>query len=135
MGLLEKLKSVFGSRDERGSPSAGDTEVTVEYEPAAESEHAVKGTGEDAELEASEPAADEAAEATDPGTAETDAATESPPVDDIKGVGPTYSERLVEADVETVADLATADAETVAEAAEASASRAESWIERARDRT
>ncbi len=135
MGLLEKLKSVFGSRNERGSPSAGEAEVTVEYEPAAESERAVKGTGEDAELEASEPAVDGAAEATEPETAETDAATESPPVDDVKGIGPTYSERLVEADVETVADLATADAETVAEAAETSASRAESWIERARDRT
>jgi predicted flap endonuclease-1-like 5' DNA nuclease len=143
MGLLEKLKSVFGSRNERGSaPDAGEAEVTVEYEPAAESEHAVKGTGEIDEQEAGEPAADEDTEATEPaeetdeaGTAEADTAAESPPVDEIRGVGPTYSERLSGVGVETVADLAAADAETVAEAAGASVSRAEDWIERARNRT
>jgi len=136
MGLLEKLKSVFGSRDGGGSaPDAGETEVTVEYEPAAESEHAVKGTEEP---EAGEPAADEGTEAAEPageaGT-EADTAAESPPVDEIRGIGPTYSERLSGVGVETVADLAAADAETVAEAAGASVSRAEDWIERARNRT
>ncbi len=66
--------------------------------------------------------------------AETESETESPSVDDIKGIGPTYSERLGDAGIETVADLAAADAETVAETAETSVSRADGWIDRAQDR-
>jgi polyhydroxyalkanoate synthase len=111
MGLLEKFKSVFGGSDRGTASASGEPDVTVEYEPDAGSEHAVKGTDE----------------AVDAGTSES--------VEAVKGIGPTYSERLGEAGVETVADLAGADAETVAEAAETSISRAEDWIERARNRT
>jgi len=111
MGLFEKLKSVFGSSDSGSATSTGDADVTVEYAPDPESEHAVKGT-------------DEAGDTPD-----------SPAVGTVKGIGPTYSERLGEASIETVADLASADAEAVADAAEVSVSRAENWIERARSRT
>lgn len=122
MGLLEKLKSVFGSGDGRQSSETGQPDVTVEHEPSAESEHAVKGTGP--------------SETTDTdGEGDGDEHTEpdSPPVDEIRGIGPTYSTRLSQIGVETVADLEAADPEAVAEAAGTSTSRAEGWIKRARD--
>jgi predicted flap endonuclease-1-like 5' DNA nuclease len=190
MGLLEKLKSFFGAGEERPASRPDEPEVTVEHEPAAESEHLVKGT--DAADEASatggtetagasradtsgtndasagpsdgttdgratdevescedadameETRRSDAAVATDTRagtgtepTDETDGAestADSPPVEEIKGIGPTYSERLGDAGIGTVADLAAADPEAVAEAAETSRSRADGWIERARER-
>jgi predicted flap endonuclease-1-like 5' DNA nuclease len=189
MGLLEKLKSFFGAGEERPVSGPGEPEITVEHEPAAESEHAVKGTGTVDEgdateaTEGTEPAGTEAAdtvesadgadavdEAVSAGIAgesdaaeatataveadttedtdtdsDTDAASgeagvaeepavDSPSVQDIKGIGPTYSQRLDDAGIGTVADLAAADPEAVAEAAETSLSRAEGWVERARSR-
>ncbi len=138
MGLLEKLKSVFGGSDRGTAAASGDPDVTVEYEPDAESEHAVKGTdGAAGSVEADETDGSDAGEAT---ADETDAdeaadAGTSESVEAVKGIGPTYSERLDEAGIETVADLAAADAAAVAAAAETSVSRAEDWIERARSRT
>ncbi|MEF8783366.1 MAG: helix-hairpin-helix domain-containing protein [Haloarculaceae archaeon] len=127
MGLLEKLKSIFGSGDERQSSSeTGQPDVTVEHEPSAESEHAVKGTGPS---ETSEVAESDDRDGPDGGPG-----ADSPSVEEIRGIGPTYSSRLSEIGIETVADLAAADPEKVAEAAGTSPSRADGWIERARDR-
>lgn len=201
MGLLDKLKSLFGS-DQDGHSPARDTEpeVTVEHEPAAESEHAVKGTdgaqqqtnGEQADTAGAavgeseptvtdepestaasttehtqpEPVTDESAEGEDadegtsespteeqatldeeldteaePATEEESAAEEepadespdSPSVEEIKGIGPTYAERLESVGIETVADLAAADPAEVAEGAQTGESRAGDWVERAQD--
>ena len=143
MGLLEKLKSVFGSTDHEPTSSSGEPGVTVEYDPSVESERAAESTAEatttSAQTEVEDTAEtdvpdetdeiDEAAEPTEP-----DAETDGAPVDEIRGIGPTYSERLEAADIETVAELATADAEEVADAVKTSTSRAENWIERARNR-
>lgn len=130
MGLLEKLKSALGLDRERRPASTADPDVTVEREPAAGTERAVKGTGTD-----SAGAADDATGAprAPTGASESDDA-DGPPVDEIDGIGPTYAERLADAGIETVADLAESDAETVAEAAETSASRVEDWLEQARRR-
>jgi predicted flap endonuclease-1-like 5' DNA nuclease len=182
MGLLQKLKSVLGL-DSAGvsEGGSGDVGVTVEHEPATESEDAVKGTGDvdsgprapqsapattesvgesdpaeaepesagadksaDAEAaveaetkaETEDPEAENEAEAAEEADVaeEADAAVESDPVDTINGIGPTYAERLGNAGIETVADLAGADAASVAEAAQAGESRAEAWIDRASER-
>lgn len=53
------------------------------------------------------------------------------PVDELSGIGAAYADRLAEAEVETVADLAAADAESVAEAADIAASRIERWSDQA----
>jgi len=71
-----------------------------------------------------ESAEDEAIEAEEPPEAD-----ESPDVESVAGIGPTYAERLREAGIETVADLAAADVGTVAEAAQASPGRVEDWFE------
>ena len=66
----------------------------------------------------------------------TDGTAEAPGVEtrEIEGIGPTYAERLSDAGIDTVDELAEIDPETVAEAAEVSETRAESWIERAKER-
>jgi predicted flap endonuclease-1-like 5' DNA nuclease len=175
MGLLEKLKSLFGSDGSDPPPGRDDPDatveqapdVTVEHEPDAASEHAVKGTAEEPEprnrvdtgstaAETESPAdpqaspedraesPDETSTGTEPEEStdeaepadtepeeSTDEAEPSPPVEEIKGIGPTYSDRLADVGIETVTDLAGADAEDVAEAADTSLSRAENWIDRA----
>ena len=98
------------------SPSDDEVDVTVEHdpdaasdeavEPSTETEDAVKGT----ETAADEPSAD---------------------LEDIKGIGPTYAERLREAGIEDVAALADADAASLSERADVPESRVQNWIDRA----
>jgi polyhydroxyalkanoate synthase len=64
---------------------------------------------------------------------QTEDVAESHSVEEIKGIGPTYAERLEAAGIGTVADLAASDATTVAEAAETGENRAGDWVERAQD--
>jgi predicted flap endonuclease-1-like 5' DNA nuclease len=54
------------------------------------------------------------------------------PVDAVRGIGPTYADRLGEAGVETTADLLAADVSTLADAADAPEGRVEAWRDRAR---
>lgn len=53
------------------------------------------------------------------------------PVDTIKGIGPSYTEKLASAGIESVRDLADADATAVAEETGITESRLQNWIERA----
>jgi len=146
MGLLQKLKSLFGSDQSGQSTGSGsEPDVTVEREPAAESEHAVKGTdGADTAIsqQSQDTGGQQAAgtaptdgDGTDPTGVQTgdNDADEGLSLEEIKGIGPTYADRLGKAGYETVADLAVADAEAVAEAAETGEGRASDWIERAQD--
>lgn len=66
--------------------------------------------------------------------ADVDPETADEPTDVVKGIGATYAERLTEAGIETVGDLAAADPAEVAEEADVSESRLERWVQRARDR-
>ncbi len=49
----------------------------------------------------------------------------------VKGIGPVYAERLVEAGITSFAELVSADATAVSAAAGVSASTATSWMEQA----
>lgn len=53
---------------------------------------------------------------------------------DVKGIGPSYADRLSEAGVETVDQLADADADELADDTGLSTKRIEGWIERAKHR-
>lgn len=55
-------------------------------------------------------------------------------VDVIKGIGPAYAERLADAGVDTVADLAVADATELESETDISAKRIQGWIDRAKVR-
>ncbi|TKR24538.1 alpha/beta fold hydrolase [Natronomonas salsuginis] len=54
-------------------------------------------------------------------------------LESIDGIGPIYAERLREAGVETVADLADADADALAETAGIPANRLDGWIQQTRE--
>lgn len=113
MAILSKLKALVGL--DGGDRSTGGTAVDVEREPATESERAVKEPSE-ASTDGSDPAMEGADE----------------PVDSLSGIGPAYAERLAEAGVETVGDLASADAASLADETGLGEGRVTDWIERAR---
>jgi predicted flap endonuclease-1-like 5' DNA nuclease len=79
-------------------------------------------------------------EAETPPTDEDDVESD-PPEDDsdehvetVRGIGPAYAERLADAGVETVGDLAAADAGALSRQIDVAESRIVRWIDRARDR-
>jgi predicted flap endonuclease-1-like 5' DNA nuclease len=96
-------------------------DAATEDESAAESADAEDAADPDNELEAAE--AEDADEPEPEGSGE--------PVDSIKGIGPAYADRLADADVETVAELAAADAAELAERTDISEKRIQGWIDRA----
>jgi polyhydroxyalkanoate synthase len=51
----------------------------------------------------------------------------------VGGIGPTYAERLREGGITTIAELAAADPERVADLAGVGTSRAEDWLDQARE--
>ncbi|WP_440007631.1 helix-hairpin-helix domain-containing protein [Halomicrococcus sp. SG-WS-1] len=57
---------------------------------------------------------------------------EERPLEDVKGIGPAYAERLRRTGVENTVDLAAADPEEIADETDLSPKRIEGWIERAK---
>ena len=110
--------------DERGSDTdAGDVEADAEADVDA-----------DADAEADVDAdADAEADVDADADAEADAETDVEAV--IDGVGPTYAERLRDADLGSVDALLDADTETIAEVADVGLTQAEDWLDQIRSRT
>jgi predicted flap endonuclease-1-like 5' DNA nuclease len=148
--VSEVDEQVEGAQTVVDPADADDVDVTVEHEPDASSEKAVKAsdaaaTGADADVEPadgeepSEPSADvtdDAAEADadEPAEDAGDATEDSRAgvdLEEIKGIGPAYADRLREAGVEDVADLAAADAADLADRTDLGEGRVGKWIERA----
>lgn len=104
-----------------GSSAAGSTGSITE--PADSPEEATEPA------EAAGPSDDDAVPESGAATVEGDQ-----PVDTIKGIGPAYAERLADAGVETVGDLATADSEDVASETGIAPTRVQGWIDSANSR-
>lgn len=144
MGLIGKLKSLFGIENDRSRPRRSDVGVTVEREPQETREETTEPEPA-SDNTAAEPVVDEEPTADEPDTTteeavktsepDTDTDTTDPSVilDDIKGIGPAYVQRLEDAGIGSVADLANADADELAERTDLSAKRVGRWIERAKD--
>jgi len=137
--------------DDRGAADDG-VDVTVEHDPATATEDAVKGT--DTATDSGPTTADEPTDTTETGDgieasddghgadeseaaedASAGAPTDPAPdaeLEDIKGIGPTYAERLREAGVDGVGALAEADAGALAEETDIAESRVENWVEQAK---
>jgi predicted flap endonuclease-1-like 5' DNA nuclease len=146
---------IEGLNDESADDSSGDA---TDETPVEDAEEAVSDADEEAEGasagtddesstgdtdETSTEDADDAA-TEDAGTDADDAATEDAgtdaddaaevpddPVTEISGIGPAYGQRLSDAGVETVADLAAADPDELGAATDISAARIEGWIDAA----
>jgi predicted flap endonuclease-1-like 5' DNA nuclease len=99
--------------DASGSAATDDenVDVTVEHEPEPEVEPDTD--------------AEDAVKGTDTGSVDAD-------LEDIKGIGPAYAERLREAGVEGVGGLADADVTAVAAESGIAESRIQKWVDRAR---
>jgi len=97
-----------------------DRSADLEGEAAADSTSA-------STTDESDDVVDATVDATDAESADADD-TDAADVDTIDGIGPTYADRLHEADVETVDDLAASDQETVADITGAPVSRVEDWF-------
>ena len=82
----------------------------------------------------SEPVDIEDGEGRSPSSNRTESDDADEPVDTVKGIGPAYAERLRDAGVETVGDLATADPDELAEQVDLSAKRVGRWVDTANDR-
>ncbi|WP_247008288.1 helix-hairpin-helix domain-containing protein [Halorientalis litorea] len=148
-----------GSESRTGRTNHDDVDVTVEHEPDTESEDAVKGTGDDLSVEPDAEAFEEAEAAAVEGVTEDEEAAEDvaadedttgdeesddaavtvapdldsdDDVDTVSGIGPSYAERLGEAGIETVGDLAAADPADVATRSDLSEKRVTGWVATAR---
>ena len=119
-----------------GAEAAASTGSLVDEEGSeADGTEASEIDAVDAESDDAEPAhtAAEQAEAADAGAdavADDDVGTD---LEEIKGIGPAYAERLAEIGIDSVEDLAAADAAAVAEGTSVGESRAATWIERANE--
>ncbi|WP_423745515.1 helix-hairpin-helix domain-containing protein (plasmid) [Haladaptatus sp. SPP-AMP-3] len=99
--------------------------------PEAEREGEVSKEEPEVEVEA-EPGETEAA-AEEPEVAEEESTgTDARPLEDVKGIGPAYAERLQNAGVENTAELAVADPAEIARETDLSTKRIEGWIDRAK---
>jgi predicted flap endonuclease-1-like 5' DNA nuclease len=151
MGLFDTLLSLLGLADNAADDEDRGATVSVEREARTDTGAAAKGTDMEAAEQdgdaasapadtpvdgagAAEPAEAESEDETtaEHGTVADEGTAESPDV--IKGIGPAYADRLSEAGVDSVADLAAADADDLAGAIGLSPKRVGRWIERARDR-
>ena len=115
-----------------------DAEEPEASEEAAEAETDEEGDEEAAgeEAAAAEEEEDGGSEEEDGGSEEEDGSTEEDagsdePVDVLNGIGPAYADRLADAGVETVGDLASADPAELAEAADIAEGRIQGWIDQA----
>jgi len=109
--------------DEADDESDADEEVTDE----ADADEQVAADDEADETVEAEDGADEEADEQAP-------VGEGEPLDDIKGIGSAYAERLNDAGVADVAELARADAEQLAAETGVSEKRIATWIDRAKAR-
>lgn len=121
----EEADSPEEPTDVEGTDAEETAEARDESDLEAPTEDDEEADADDASVEDGEAEPDEEA------AAETDAGE---PVDVIKGIGPAYAERLGDAGIETVSDLAGADPVAVTEDADVSESRLEDWIGKAKNR-
>lgn len=158
---LKSILGLGGSETEPGErrdvgvtvEREADESASATTETAGTTTAASEDTGEAADAEASasetaEPddaAATETAADTSEGEAATgtagdeedavepadDAVDESDDLEELKGVGPAYAQRLRDAGIRSVADLAEADADELAEETDLSPNRIGNWIEQA----
>lgn len=145
-GAADETALDDGAEQAAADQDEADEDAIDAAERQADAEAEDAEAGADAEAGTGGPAAGD--EATDvgegsvPDTDRTDAADLEPeepagggePLESVSGIGPAYANRLNEAGLESVADLADADAAAVSEQTDISEKRIQRWIDRARDR-
>lgn len=110
-------------------------EAETQEHPESRAEPA-EAAGPGAEDETTDVAeVDPAEEPASPDVDTGDADADGTPVDEVKGIGPAYSDRLAEIGIHSVDQLAAADAEDVAERIAVAEKTVGKWVDRAQDRS
>ena len=150
MGLLDTIRSALGigaSRDQEpdpgseravkepvaaGTEASGSTASVTEEPPEDETTvEQTEATGDVTDQTGTEESDTEPTETTDP--VPEDAEEGHQHVESVSGIGPAYANRLADAGIESVGDLAAADTDALAEETGISAKRIGRWIERAEE--
>ncbi|MFB6220400.1 MAG: helix-hairpin-helix domain-containing protein [Halolamina sp.] len=130
-GDAETEAAVKGVDEEGGeSPGAGEVDepVAAATDAGASTESLVDEEETTEHPESRAEPAEAAGQAPSGETGDTEGGT---PVDEIKGIGPAYSERLEEVGVHNVAELAAADPAELAERITVSEKTVAKWVDRA----
>ncbi|ELZ27409.1 hypothetical protein C475_05805 [Halosimplex carlsbadense 2-9-1] len=133
----DAVKGTDTATDSASTTAAEPTDAEVDTDSEAETETDTEtdsGTETDDAADAADAAgdADDAAADEEPSAgAPTDPAPDAE-LEDIKGIGPTYAERLREAGVDGVGALAESDAAALSEETDIAESRVENWVEQAK---
>ena len=124
----------------RDEPSADEFETLADdadtvSEPETDSAAGETEADDTAERDsaAGETEADDTAETDESDEETADTAGSTDPVTELKGIGPAYGDRLADAGIETVGELAGADAAELADRIELGESRVAGWIDQAND--
>jgi len=125
--VTEILKTLFGVSEENSEETETGTTITVERETG-------KGSTDEDESKETEQLTEETDEMGGESIDVEETEDTGEPVDEIRGIGPTYSDRLAGVGIESVADLAKEEPAAVAAAAEVSESRAGDWVAQAKNR-
>ncbi|MFP9191847.1 helix-hairpin-helix domain-containing protein [Natronosalvus vescus] len=143
-GQADKTESSAGDADVEDVVTEAESETDADAdadESAAAGTSASSSTGSMTDVPDEPAEAVEPAEAAGPTTEDAVPETEKrpdesagEPVTVIKGIGPAYADRLAEAGIETVADLAAGDADELEGTTDISATRIQGWIDRAKVR-
>ena len=127
------------SDDDIGDTDAAEVDEYATGDDVDEMTNADDDINEATDVDEATDADDDTDETTD-SAADTDEATDADddedvidgtPVDQVKGIGPAYAERLGEIGIHTVEDLAGADAAAIADGTSVGEGRATTWIDRA----
>lgn len=121
-GALEAAD--VGVDDAEDATGADETDVE-EAEETAETDEVTDQAGTEPDVAEAEEAAGAVPDESDGG---------GEPLDSLSGIGPAYADRLNDAGVDSIADLAEADAAELSEATGISEKRVQRWIDRAADR-
>lgn len=133
MSLLTRIKRILGLERSAEWEDEQPAAVTVEHEPEEEPDEATDDDERTVEADVDETPPEEPP-APEPEPADDDAEP-GEPVTSLDGIGPTYGDRLAEAGVDSVDDLAAADPASLAEATDIAESRLVRWVESAEQRT
>lgn len=130
-GFLRSAVLRTGSRPALEDPGADDSPPLTDVETEPErSRPPVEGLSASDEGDSADPRP--SSDATSGGSHD-GPGDESPPVEAVPGIGSAYAERLREAGVGTVDDLASAEPGQLADRTEIAPGRVETWIEQARE--
>ncbi|WP_435069954.1 helix-hairpin-helix domain-containing protein [Haloplanus sp. C73] len=119
-----------------GTDATASTGSLVDSNPdgeAAEPAEAVDTDETETELDTVEAESEGESTGEHEATDEAEPTPSDEPVDIIKGIGPAYADRLANAGVHSVSDLAAADAADLADAIDLSETRVGRWIDRANE--